>query len=70
MIIYKNVLEKLKAAGFSTYTLSQQKLLSQKTLTAIRHNKPVSTTTIDTICKLAKCQPGDILEYRNSPTEE
>lgn len=70
MIVYKNVLEKLKSAGFSTYVISQQKLLSQKTLTAIRNNRPISTTTIDTICKLVKCQPGDILEYINDTTEE
>ena len=63
MIIYKNVLGRLKNAGYTTYTLLKEKLISQRTLTAIRHNEPVNTKTIDTICRLAKCQPGDIMEY-------
>lgn len=70
MIVYKNILEKLKENGYSSYALYQKKLLSQKTLTAIRNNKPINTTTIDVICRLAKCQPGDILMYKEDPTEE
>ncbi len=63
MIIYKGVLEKLKAAGYTTYAIRRDKLLHQASLTAIRNNQPVHLTTIDAICKLLQCQPGDILEY-------
>lgn len=63
MIIYKNVLERLKENGYSTYILMKEKLISQKTLSAIRHNRPINTKTIDVICSLANCQPGDIMEY-------
>lgn len=70
MIVYKDVLLKLKEAGYNTGTIMKQRLLSQVTLTAIRHNMPISTKSIDTICRLAKCQPGDILEYVEDPVEE
>ena len=63
MIIYKNILGRLKDAGYSTYRLMKDGLISQTTLYNIRHGKPISSTTIDVICSLAKCQPGDILEY-------
>lgn len=72
MIVYKDILKKLKDAGYNTGTIMNNKLISQSSLVAIRHNKPISTKTINTICKLAKCQPGDILEYveENDPVEE
>ena len=70
MIIYKNILQHLKDAGYNSGKIMNDKILSQSTMTAIRHNKPISTTTINTICKLAKCQPGDILEYVEDSSEE
>lgn len=36
MIVYKNVLEKLKESGYSTYRIKQEKLIAQATLTKIR----------------------------------
>lgn len=70
MIVYKDVLQKLKDAGYNTGKIMAERLISQSTLVAIRHNKPISTKTIDTICRLAKCQPGDILEYLEDPADE
>lgn len=69
MIIYRDVLEKLKEAGYTTYDILKQKYLSQSTLTAIRQNTPVSTKTIDVICRLLQCQPGDILMYEEEATD-
>ena len=67
MIVYKNVLQLLKNAGYNTTIIMREKLLPQSTLDALRHNKPLNTKSIDTICRLAKCQPGDILEYIEDP---
>ena len=69
MIVYKDVLSRLKDSGYSTYRLMKEGLISQTTLYNIRHNKPISSTTIDVICSLAKCQPGDILEYVEAEEE-
>ena len=72
MIAYKNVLELLKSAGYTSYRLRKENLIPQKTLTAIRNNEPINTKTIDVICHLANCQPGDIMEYipyKNTPEE-
>lgn len=63
MLIYKNILEKLKANGYSSYTLMKHGLLSQSTLTCIRQGKPISTASLDVICQLLDCQPGEVLEY-------
>jgi len=41
-------------------TLSNLSILKQGKAKAIR------LSTLDSICKVLECQPGDILEYRNS----
>lgn len=63
MILYKDILGMLKEAGYSTYRIKKEGLLSQATLTKIRANDPISIKSIDAICGLLDCQPGDILEY-------
>ena len=70
MIAYKNVLAKLKEAGYTSYIIRQNNLIPQKTLTAIRNNEPINTKTINTLCKLLRCQPGEILEYTEERPEE
>lgn len=39
------------------------KLIGQATLQQLRHGELTSWKTIDTICYLLHCQPGDLLEY-------
>ena len=63
-IRYKiDVLEALKAAGYSSTKLRNEKLMGESYMTQLRHGKLVSWATIETICRLLDCQPGDILEY-------
>ena len=70
MIVYKEILERLAKAGWSTYRLRKEGVLGEKTLTHIRNGEPINTTTLDTICKLCDCQPGDVLEYVEKTGEE
>lgn len=70
MIVYKEVLARLKDIGYTSFKLAQDGILGQATLSALRNNKPVNTKTINTLCRLLKCQPGDILEYIEDPTEK
>ena len=63
MIVYKDILGKLSAAGWSTYRLQQKKLISNGTIIQIRAGRPVTTSTLDVICSLLKCQPGDLISW-------
>lgn len=68
-IQYKiNVIAALKDVGYSTYRLRKEKLLGEATIQKFRNNEPVSWDNISTVCKLLKCQIGDLLEY--VPDEE
>lgn len=64
MIRYKiNIIDALKANGFSTYKIRQEKIFGQATLQKFRQEELVSWDNINTLCTLLNCQPGDILEY-------
>jgi len=68
-ITYKiDVLTALKAAGYSTYKMRQEKIIGESSLQQIRKGELVSWQVLTTICKLVNCQPGDIIEY--IPDEE
>ena len=63
-IEYKfDVLAALKDAGYTQNRIREEKLIGQATLTQLRHGELVSWKTIDTICRLLVCQPGDLLRY-------
>lgn len=63
-IEYKiDVLAKLKEAGYSTYKIRKEKLLSESTVQKLRNCEPLAWENISTLCRLLGCQPGDILEY-------
>lgn len=62
MLKYKiDILAALKEAGYNTNRIRKEKLIGENSLTAMRNNKPISWATIDRVCDLLKCQPGDIL---------
>lgn len=68
MIKYnKDIMSELKHVGYTSYRLRNEKLLSEKVMTEIRQRK-VTMATLNKLCQLLNCQPGDILEY--IPDEE
>ena len=63
-IRYKiDIMAALKEKGYPSTRIRDEKLIGQSYLQQIRHGELVSWKTIDTICKLLECQPGDIIEY-------
>ena len=65
MLQYKiNLPEKLKETGYSTYRLRKEKLMSESTVQKLRDGSTSLTLdSLDTICTILQCQPGDILEW-------
>ena len=63
-IRYKvDIMAELKKKGYSSTKIREEKLIGQSYLQQIRHGELVSWKTIDTICSLLECQPGDLIEY-------
>ena len=63
-IKYKiDVLEALKAAGFTTYKIRKTGLINQTALQRIREGKMISWEQLAVICSTLNLQPGDIVEF-------
>ncbi len=70
MLKYKiDILEALKEKGYTSYRIRKDKLIGEAQLTKIRNGDIASKETLNTICRLLDCQPGDILEYVKSDQE-
>ena len=63
-IKYKvDIIKALKDAGYSSYRMRQEKTFGQSILTAFRKGEAITWVTLDSLCKILQCQPGDLLEY-------
>ncbi len=65
-IQYKiDVLDALKQAGYTSYRLRQEKLMGERVIQQLRNGEIVSWKTIDTLCTLLRCQPGDLVQHED-----
>ena len=63
-IVYTKMFDLLKEKGYSTYRIRKEKLISEGSLTAIRSGKGgLEHKTIERLCRVLNCQPGDLMEY-------
>ena len=63
-IRYKvDVMAALKKKGYTSTKIREEKLIGQSYLQQLRHGELVSWKTLDTICALLECQPGNLIEY-------
>ena len=58
-----DVLNALKEKGYNTNKIRTEGLLSQSTLQKFRQQQGVSWENLETLCRLLKCQPGDLIEF-------
>ena len=64
-IHYKvDILAELKKKGYSSTRIREEKLIGQSYLQQLRRGELVSWKTLDTICALLECQPGDLLDFQ------
>lgn len=65
MIRYKkDILQALKDAGYNTYRLQKERLISGNTAQKLRHgDTSLTIESLNGICDLLRCQPGDLLEW-------
>ena len=58
-----DILKRLKDAGYTTYKIQKEKILSSGTVQKLRNGEGIGWENIQTICSLLHCQPGDLIEY-------
>lgn len=63
-IHYKgDILSRLKERGYSSTRLRKERIFGEKTMQDFRTNGIIPYKTLDKLCNLLDCQPGDIMEY-------
>ena len=63
MIAYYKLMDMLNRQGLKKIDLQKMIKCSPNTMAALSKNRPVKLETINELCKVLNCQPGDILEY-------
>ena len=62
MINYNKLFAMMDKRGLKKYWLRQNGI-NPKVVNALKNNANVNMSTINQLCKLFDCQPGDFLEY-------
>ena len=63
MISYEPFYKTLKDRNLTTYKLVKDYNVSRSLLDRLKHNKPLSTVTIDDLCGMLQCNVDDIMVY-------
>ncbi|MCR4845261.1 MAG: helix-turn-helix transcriptional regulator [Eubacterium sp.] len=63
MIDYSPFWKTLEQSDDNWYTLVHKHNINPATLHRLKHNKPISTVTIDLFCNILNCKVSDILNH-------
>ena len=63
MITYRPFYDTIKHKNITTYKLINQYGISRSLLDRLKHNKPISTVTLNDLCKICECRVEEIIEY-------
>lgn len=63
MISYEPFYKTLKEKNITTYKLINQYNISRSLIDRLKHNKPITTVTLNDLCGILKCRVEDIMIY-------
>ncbi len=64
MITYEPFYKTMKSRGMTTYKLITEHNISRSLIDRLKHNKPITTVTLNDLCKILDCEVSDIAEYK------
>lgn len=61
---YDKLFKLLKEKGITSYRIRKENIISQAALTKMKNGEGnIDTRTLERLCAVLECQPGDIMEY-------
>ena len=63
MISYSPLYKTLKEKGVSTYKLITDYGVSRSLLDRLKHNRPISTVTLNDLCTILHCKVEDVMVF-------
>lgn len=70
MIEYSPFWNTLKKSTETTYTLIHKHHISSATIDKLRKNKPVTTTTLNDLCRILNCRLEEVAQYTPSKEDQ
>ena len=70
MISYATFWKTLRSSGETTYTLIKNYRISSSTINKLRNDKPITTTTLNDLCRILHCRVEDVLTYIPSEDDQ
>ena len=70
MIDYSPFWKTLENSNENWYTLTNKHHMSNSTLHRLKHNKDISTKTLNDLCRILNCNIQDIIQYLPSDTDQ
>lgn len=64
MITYEPLYKTMKEKGISTYKLINTYNISRSLLDRLKHNKPITTVTLNDLCEILNCRVEEIIMYK------
>ena len=69
MISYDNFWETMSKRGVTKYSLIYHYGISSNTLRRMSHGESITTSTINELCMILRCEPKDILSFEITEEE-
>lgn len=63
MMVFDPLWKTMKEKKVTIYGLVVKHGISRGTVNKLKHNKNVTLVTIEHLCRILQCQPGDIVAY-------
>ena len=70
MIDYSPFWKTLEKSNENWYTLTNRYHISNSTLHRLKHNKDITTKTLNDLCRILNCQLQDIAQYIPSDKDQ
>ncbi len=64
MVSYEPLWKTMEKKGITTYTLIQKYKIQSKTIYNLKHEKNITTATIESLCNILDCTPNDIFTFK------
>ena len=63
MISYEPLYKTMKKKGFTTYKLINDYGISRSLIDRLKHNRPITTVTLNDLCTILDCKVEDVMVY-------
>lgn len=63
MVSYEPLWKTMKEKGITTYTLIEKHNVQSKTVYNLKHNKHITTATLERLCKILNCTPDNVVQF-------